>query len=131
MKNLILVISFLVVNTLSAQIVLEMCSKGSNNFELFQVDDKDELLCSDDGHSVIITLDGNNEKVWNILATAEGETLGKEKIEKTIRMTKIFSTEDISVLKIESIDSLKTYRLLCDFNGKEGYLLYSILNKED
>ncbi len=131
MKNYIFTILLLFLGmSLDAQIFYEICDKGSSQFELFEKDQLGNLNCNNGGKAVIITLDGENESIQQILSNSDGKTLSVKNIESTLNLSQIFKKEKIQVLSIESRDSFGGYILQCRFKGKEGFLLYSTLPKK-
>lgn len=128
MKNYIFTLGLIFIGIgLKAQIYFEICDNGSSQFELFKKDDLGNLNCNDGGQAKIITLDGKNESIRQILSNSEGSMLGAEDIESTLNLTETFNKEKISVIAIQSRNSFGGYILQCNYKGKEGFLLYSIL----
>lgn len=129
MKNFVFTFLFLFIGlSLKAQICFEVCNNANSEFQLFQKNETGNLICQEGGKSVIISLDGSNSAIRKILDSKDGGLLTKAEIERTLNLTSIFSENNISVLIIESIDKFGDYRVHCQFKGRKGYLIYSVLS---
>lgn len=130
MKNFIYTLGFLCTTvSLQAQITFEVCSKGNSIYELFQKDEKGNLMCREGAKSIIIFIEEGNDGIQEVLNNKTEDLFSNTQIEKILNLSNIFKNNSISVLSIDSIDSFGGYQIFCLRNGHKGYLIFSLNSK--
>tara|TARA_R110002124_G_scaffold78277_3_gene209065 strand:+ start:462 stop:854 length:393 start_codon:yes stop_codon:yes gene_type:complete len=130
MKSGILsILIFLIGNSLSAQVTLEVCKDSKSEFQLFDLDESGNLNCSPNSKAVILSM-SNNSELQEILDNTEGK-LSLEQVQKALNLFQAFKDGKLVVLDIDVKDSFGAYRIYCQLDSSKGYLNFSLNSKEE